>query len=130
MVSMKLTPTQISFLKYLIVGGGALLIYIVGTSVSVEILNWSVMLSNIGFYTGVTLFSYLCNYYWSFGASGTHIETLAKYVVLAGIGVGLNALFVYVMTPVLNVPIYLSTVMFCVLWPVASFLIQKKYVYN
>ncbi len=127
---MGLISRQIDLIKYLVVGGGALVIYILGTSLAVEVFNWPIMPSNIGFYLSVTLFSYLGNYYWSFESSGKHSETLMKYIVLAAIGVVLNMAFIYILTHLLNIAIFMSTTLFCAFWPFVSFLVQKAYVYS
>jgi len=120
----------IPFIKYLIIGSAVYVFYIVGTSLSVEIFDQPIMFSNIIFYILSIFLAYIANYYWSFQSSQKHKLAFIKYVAVSIIGLSINAVFIYSLSVIFAAPIWLSTTAFSALWPIISFIAQKKFVYK
>lgn len=125
------SPNQLgAVFKYLTIGIGVTLLYIGGTTLTVTVLKWPTLLCNSGFYALSTILSYLANYYWSFKSGASHGKAFAKYLSVALAGFALNALFIYGLSVVLSVPIWMSTTAFSGLWPLVSFFAQKNFVFR
>lgn len=119
-----------AFVKYVVIGISVTIIYIGGTTLSVDVLGWPVLVSNFFFYTLSTVLSYTANYYWSFSSSANHSSAFLKYIFIASMGLALNTAFIYVSSVVLKTPIWISTTIFAVTWPVFSFFAQKNFIYR
>jgi len=119
-----------TFVKYLVIGISVTLLYIGGTTLCVTTLGFPTMPSDIAFYALSTCLSYTANYYWSFRSQANHGKAFTKYITVAVIGLSLNAIFVFILSVVLSVPIWISTTAFSGLWPLVSFVAQKNFVYR
>lgn len=122
--------TLISIFRYLVTGGGIAAVYILGTTVGVEALDWPVLPTNIGFYALSTVLGYLINYYWTFGSEAPHGSAFVRYLLVAGAGFGLNTAWIALTTVRLGLPVFVTTTIFTGGWAVISFLLQRNFIYR
>ncbi|MBS1198668.1 MAG: GtrA family protein [Proteobacteria bacterium] len=69
----------------------------------------AVLASAAGALLGAVI-NYLLNYHFTFQSSKKHHESIAKFVVVAAVGLGLNTLFMWIMVSLLGLHYLLSQV--------------------
>jgi putative flippase GtrA len=91
-----------SFIKFVGIGGLATALQYALMILLIEWLQLQEVLASASAYAISAIFNYLANYYFTFaGISGSsnqgHLQTFSKFVVVAGLGLGLNTLLFYVL---------------------------------
>jgi putative flippase GtrA len=80
------------FARFFISGGIAAAIHFALLHIGVAVLGWEGILStSVGFIVAAN-FSYLVNYHWTFKSTIPHRHAIPKFLLVAGTGLGLNAL--------------------------------------
>lgn len=120
----------IPIFRFLVVGGGISLVYILGTTVGVEYFRWPVLPTNIGFYLLSTALGYILNYFWTFGSTTAHGAAFGKYLFVAAIGFALNTGFIAVSSVAFSIPVIITTTIFTGSWAVISFFLQRNFIYK
>lgn len=87
------------------------------------------MVANTTAYSLATALNYLLNFYWSFVSSETHGSASAKFLMVVAVGFALNATFVALVTAA-GMPVTWAALMFSAMWPLASFALQKLWVFK
>lgn len=87
------------------------------------------MVANTAAYGLATVLNYLLSFYWSFVSSELHIFASSKFLAVVATGFGLNAAFVSLTTTV-GLPVTFAAMIFAALWPLASFALQKTWVFR
>ena len=83
---------HVDFARFFVAGGTAAAIHFLVLHLCIAALGWQAVIStSVGFFVAAT-FSYLANYYWTFKASLPHHHAIPKFLLVAGTGLGLNAL--------------------------------------
>ena len=77
-----------------------------------------------------TVNAYVANYALTFSSDRPHGPALVKYLAVVLVGIALNALFVWAVVDVLNWPVWIGSALFVIIWPVASFVVQKVWVFG
>jgi len=120
----------VAVLRFLVVGGGMSLIYIIGTTIGVEIFDWPILTTNIVFYIIATIIGYLANYFWTFGSTAAHRTAVTKYLTVSVLCFGLNTVFITLVSVVAHIPVVISTTAFMGGWAVISFFLQRNFIYR
>ncbi len=86
------------FIKFAGVGVIGTLAHYLVLIISVELFAINVVFStSMGAFTGAVI-NYILNYSFTFQSNKKHSEAFAKFIMVAGVGFGLNALFMSVFT--------------------------------
>jgi putative flippase GtrA len=88
----RLRAVRTDFARFFVAGGTAAAIHFALLHLFISVLGWEAVVStSVGYIVAVTL-SYLANYYWTFKATLPHRHAIPKFLLVAGTGLGLNAL--------------------------------------
>ncbi|WP_407069972.1 GtrA family protein [Marinobacter sp.] len=116
-------------LRYLLIGGSSVVIYIGLLAALIHAFSYSDFYANALAYLVATTFNYLLNYYWSFRATRNHFDAIWRFAMIAGGGVVLNSAFVMSLVS-LGIQPEWAALVFAALWPFASFLLMKFWAFT
>lgn len=79
-------------LRFLFVGGTATLLQLGMLTFFIETDLLAPVISSALSYAISAVYNYLLNYYLTFASTRTHLETFPKFLLVAGLGVGVNTI--------------------------------------
>ena len=123
-------PLVSSFVVYVVGGGLATLIHLSTLYLLVEYAHAAPTLAtSVGFVVG-TAFNYTFQYHFTFASNAPHGRTLVRYLAVALVMLGLNALLFRQMTMHLGVPYLIAQITATGLVMLCNFTINRTYTFR
>jgi putative flippase GtrA len=132
---------MVKFIKFAVIGGAATLLQFLFLGLFVEMLGLAPTLASASSYCCAAVFSYLANYYFTFGSNANHKQTLPKFIVTVAVGMALSTTlfaffysllsnFVLVNTNLLNSAYLIAQLFATLLTLISNFLMHKFWIYR
>jgi putative flippase GtrA len=117
-------------IAFVLVGGGALLAYVVLTTLLVGLnLPWPRWVTGAGCYAGLVLPTYLMHRRFSFQSDARHRVALPRYVAVQTLAVGLAALFSWLFYSVFGMASLFGSVLVIVLVSAVNFAVLRLWAF-
>jgi putative flippase GtrA len=116
--------------RYLTAGFGTVGLYVGGVWLGTEILGLPVRPTNAALYVLATLVAFALNSKWVFASEASAGRTLVLFILLQILGVGLNIGWVEIGLRFTALYPWIIAASFFLIWPVLSFTVQKRYIFN
>jgi putative flippase GtrA len=107
--------------RYLIVGTTSLVTYISVSSGLHRGLDTDLITANAIGYTTSTVLNYIANFYWAFRTSRSHLGASWRFLAIVLVGIGMNSLYVALVSDFTWLPLELIGISFMAIWPIISF---------
>jgi putative flippase GtrA len=115
--------------KFATIGVGATAIHVVSALLLNSIAKFSALQSNFLAFLVASAFTYCGNYFWTFAKTGAVSTTLARFIFLSLICFGVNQSIVYIVTSVMQLPLWVAMLPVVAVIPAFSFWISKTKVF-
>jgi putative flippase GtrA len=115
--------------KFATIGVGATAIHVVSALLLNSIAKFSALQANFLAFLVASAFTYCGNYFWTFAKTGAVSTTLARFIFLNFICFGVNQSIVYIVTSVMQLPLWVAMLPVVAVIPAFSFWVSKTKVF-
>jgi len=117
-------------IKFLSVGAIATAIQYALLIIQVEVLSVSSVVASFIAYSLSSVVNYLMNYYFTFGSTAKHLQSSAKFVLVAVIGLVVNTVLMYALIEIAGVHYLFAQIISTLIVLVWNYLAHKHWTYR
>ena len=117
-------------IKFLSVGAIATAIQYALLVIQVEVLSVSSVVASFIAYSLSSVVNYLMNYYFTFGSTAKHLQSSAKFVLVAVIGLVVNTVLMYALIEIAGVHYLFAQIISTLIVLVWNYLAHKHWTYR
>jgi putative flippase GtrA len=115
--------------KFATIGVGATVIHVASALLFNSVAKFSALQSNFLAFLVASAFTYCGNYFWTFSRTGAVSATLTRFVFLSVICFGVNQSIVYIVTSMMQLPLWVAMIPVVAVIPAFSFWVSKTKVF-
>ncbi len=115
--------------KFATIGVGATVIHVASALLFNSFAKFSALQSNFLAFLVASAFTYCGNYFWTFARTGAVASTLTRFIFLSLVCFVVNQSIVYIVTSVMQLPLWVAMMPVVAVIPAFSFWVSKTKVF-
>jgi putative flippase GtrA len=115
--------------KFATIGVGATFIHVAAALLFNSFAKFSALQSNFLAFLVASAFTYCGNYFWTFAKTGAVSSTLIRFIFLSLSCFAVNQTIVYIVTSLMQLPLWIAMIPVVAVIPAFSFWVSKKRVF-